>query len=81
MDVFKKMLAEWWEQNAKAVKDEIEDRTGQRPTATNQVAARMRGFEEGGEELEYAVLVFNGQPVAFITVDWGEPLLKICYAV
>lgn len=79
MDGFDTLLTEWWADNNKAVKDEIEDRTGQRPNETNQVAARRRDFEENGERIYCAVLMFEGEPVAFVTVDWGEPLIKLAW--
>lgn len=83
MDGFNTLLTEWWQANSKAVKDHIEDRTGQRPTDTNQVAARRRDWNEEstGEEIYCAVLVFEGEPVAFVTVDWGEPLIKLAWII
>lgn len=81
MDAFETLLLEWWADNNKAVKDEIEDRTGQRPTDDNRVAARRRDFEENYETIHCAVLVFEGEPIAFITVDWGEPLIKLAWII
>lgn len=79
MSAFANMLTAWWDENKTAVKNELEDRTGQRPTEANQVLARMVTTTANDVEIDYAMLVFNDEPVAFITVDWGEPLLKICY--
>lgn len=79
MAIFMQLIADWWVENATTVKNEIEDRTGQRPNADNALGVRTRAFDEEGEDIHYAVLIFNGDVVGFITVDWGEPLLKICY--
>lgn len=75
--MFEKLLKYWWATNAQAVKNEIEDRTGQRPGIRKPLSIRMRATEEDGVTIQYAIAVFDGDIVAFITIEHDAP--KICY--
>jgi len=77
------MLLEWWKTNRKTVLDEIEDRTGQRPTTDNQILTHAHTSTSNTLDIEvdYVLFIFNAEIVAIVTVDWGEPALKISYTV
>ena len=79
MSAFDNLILDWWDTNRKVVSDELEDRTGQRPTEGNQLGVRRRQFTEGVENIQYGVVMFEGEIVAFLTVDWGEPSVKLTW--